>query len=82
MKPPRLAIWLLERPRRLVFSWQSAATHFVASRVTIELRELDDGTELLLRHETLPDSESRARHAGGWETILDKLAVWVSSAAS
>jgi uncharacterized protein YndB with AHSA1/START domain len=59
-------------PRRLAFTWASPFTGPVASVVTVELRPLDDGTELLLTHEQLPEDQIEP-HAGGWGRMLDRL---------
>jgi uncharacterized protein YndB with AHSA1/START domain len=67
----------IERPHRLVFSWRSPYTGGVASRVTVELSEGAGGTELTLRHELLP-LEAISSHAGGWGTMLDRLAALLS----
>lgn len=61
----------IERPRRLVFTWNS---HFVTdSVVTVELGDLDNATELKLTHEGLIDPAIRDRHARGWHGCLAHL---------
>jgi len=65
---------VLDRPRKLVFSWLSAETHGRATTVSVELRaHAGGGTELTLTHDGLPDETAAARHRGGWGDILDKL---------
>jgi uncharacterized protein YndB with AHSA1/START domain len=59
--------------RRLVFTWQSPYTGPDPSLVTVELTARDAGTQLLLIHEFLP-AERVESHAGGWGTIVDRLA--------
>ncbi len=65
-------------PERLVFTWTSFGTQHRESLVTIELSEHPDGTELVLTHERLPDTEAVRRHTAGWTSILEKLAARLS----
>jgi uncharacterized protein YndB with AHSA1/START domain len=58
-------------PEKLVFTWNS---HLVKnSRVTVELRELGQVTELLLTHEFLETEELRKAHNQGWNGCLVNL---------
>ncbi len=68
----------IERPRRLVFSWRSPYTGGGTSRVTVELIDGAGGTALTLRHELLP-LVAIVSHAGGWGSMLDRLAALLSS---
>lgn len=64
----------IDRPRRLVYSWQwelDAGGLGPASTVTVEFRERDEHTEVVLEHAGLPDAESRNRHAQGWTACMD-----------
>jgi uncharacterized protein YndB with AHSA1/START domain len=66
----------LQPGRKVVFTWQweddeNWENH--TSIVTVELEDADGGTELRLRHEQLPNEESRDGHNGGWNSALDKL---------
>jgi len=64
---------VLERPRRLVFTWTSAATDGRTTTVSVELAPHGtDETELTLVHEGLPD-ERTEDHRSGWGDILRKL---------
>ena len=66
---------VLERPRRLVFTWISAETQGRATTVSVELLARSPGeTELTLVHEGLPDERAGERHRSGWGDILGKLA--------
>jgi uncharacterized protein YndB with AHSA1/START domain len=69
----------VDRPHRLVFTWRSPYTGGLASRVTVQLTEGADGTELTLRHELLP-REAISSHAGGWGSMLDRLAALLAPA--
>jgi uncharacterized protein YndB with AHSA1/START domain len=60
--------------RRLVFSWTwPRTTPERESLVTVELRALRDGTELLFRHEQLFDESVRDGHRQGWSETFMKL---------
>lgn len=67
-------------PHRLSFTWQSEYTGGHPSRVTVKLVDRDGMTELTLRHELLPHGAA-ASHAGGWGTMLERLADEVGSMA-
>ncbi len=68
----------IDRPNRLVFTWEFDATGDQPSLVTILLRPIGpDRTELTLIHELLPDEEIAARYRGGWEPALAKLEQFV-----
>jgi uncharacterized protein YndB with AHSA1/START domain len=63
----------IDRPNRLVFSWESP---FAAdgSTVTLEFSAQDsDSTVLMLTHERFIDEESRNNHEAGWGCILKLL---------
>ncbi len=65
---------VLDRPRRLVFTWISAETHGRVTTVSVEIRPHGAGrTELTLTHEGLPDETAALRHRNGWGDILEKL---------
>ena len=59
--------------RRLGFTWVSPYTGPEPSVVTIDLEPAGGSTRLRLRHDRLPASAVHS-HAGGWGSILDKLA--------
>jgi uncharacterized protein YndB with AHSA1/START domain len=65
---------VLERPRRLVFTWISEATGGRPTTVSVEIRPLGRGeAELTLTHEALVDDDAAAKHRSGWGDILRKL---------
>jgi len=67
--------------RKIVFTWQwedDEAWENNVSIVTVELTDRDDGTELRLAHERLPNEASRDGHTRGWNSALDKLEKFVS----
>ena len=63
---------LIEPPARLSFTWISEHTQQIATQVTVECFERDQGTELVLTHRRLPESKIEA-HRRGWGAILQNL---------
>jgi uncharacterized protein YndB with AHSA1/START domain len=68
---------VLERPRRLVFSWgYESSDDLPPSASTVEVTLVPDGTatQLTLVHRDLPESQA-PQHAVGWNHFLPRLAV-------
>lgn len=66
---------VLDRPRRLVFTWATRDSLPEKSRVTVELTPLDGGCELVLTHEMGPEWAAFVdRSSGAWRKMLDTLA--------
>jgi uncharacterized protein YndB with AHSA1/START domain len=64
-------------PERLVytFGWEGPLLSDVAeSLVTVEFRDLERSTEIVLTHERNLTEEIRAFHLNGWSTSLEQLA--------
>jgi len=68
----------VDRPRKLVFTWEGPLTNNVNTLVTVELNPLGDETDLVLTHERLPTQAIVEGHTRGWGHILDHLAEAVS----
>jgi len=71
--------------RKIVFTWQwkdDETWENHNSIVTVELDHCEDGTELRLIHEQLPNEESRDSHNRGWNSALDKLEKFFGEKAS
>jgi len=69
----------IERPNKLVFTWQSPFSAD-GSIVTIIFKELNDNiTHVELTHIKFIDEEARNNHTGGWTNILNCLEGLVSS---
>lgn len=64
---------LIERPRRLVFTWISAGTDWRLSLVSILFTPVEGGVRIDLEHEGIPDGERARLHENGWASILKKL---------
>ena len=65
---------LIDRPRRLVFTWSSPATLMTESVVTVDFHAKHDATEVVVTHEMLPNEEALQSHTDGWTQALDRLA--------
>jgi uncharacterized protein YndB with AHSA1/START domain len=63
---------VIDRPRRLVFTWHSRATEHKESLVTVDFVRLGTKTEVVVTHEQLPASE-RESHSHGWASGLEHL---------
>ncbi|MDP9140169.1 MAG: SRPBCC domain-containing protein [Pseudomonadota bacterium] len=64
---------VIERNRKLVFTWHSAATHHTETLVTVEFNAANSSTEVVLTHERLPDHEAGLSHTRGWTMALELL---------
>ena len=63
--------------QKLVYTWTwgFGVLEGVETRVTLEFRELDGGTELTLTHELLPTETAIEKHTMGWTGSFDCLAI-------
>ncbi len=62
--------------KKIVFTWQWDDDEVWEGRtsvVTVELEDVEGGTELCLTHVQLPSEQSRDRHNEGWNSVLDRL---------
>ena len=63
----------LERPNRLVFSWESPFST-EGSNVTLDFTSVEsNSTRIELTHVRFIDDETRSNHEAGWGNILDVL---------
>ncbi len=63
----------IEKPQRLVFSWNWVSAPERVSRVTVELRAIEEGTEVTLTHDRFADADTATRHRRGWTESLERL---------
>lgn len=63
---------LIDRPKRLVFTWHSPHTGPNETLVTIDFVKAGAGTEVVVTHELLPE-EARPAHSRGWTSGLEHL---------
>jgi uncharacterized protein YndB with AHSA1/START domain len=71
---------VIDRPRRLVFTWLSHATEGATSLVTVDFLPVGERTEVVVTHEQLPDG-ARESHTNGWTGGLERLAEYGSKEA-
>ena len=73
----------IEPPVRVVSMWTWLGDESEGeSRIEIELRAIDTGTELTFTHALLADENERRGHEEGWNGALDKLQRLLDSAAT
>jgi len=65
---------VIERPRRVEYTWVSEATQGVETVVAVTFEPRGDQTEATLRHSGVPDDEMGRRHKEGWTWVLSMLA--------
>jgi uncharacterized protein YndB with AHSA1/START domain len=63
----------IDRPRRLVFTWSSPATHFRDSIVTVTFQPSSTSTLVEINQVGLPDEEAKSAHHAGWSDALREL---------
>jgi uncharacterized protein YndB with AHSA1/START domain len=63
---------LIERPKRLVFTWISGPTENTETLVTVDFVRVDKRTEVIVTHEQLPAS-AMPSHRNGWTSGLEHL---------
>ena len=66
-------------PEKLVFTWFGGAAQSWENVVTLDFLDRGAVTEVVLTHEGLSSPERRARAEGGWPSLLDALALVLSS---
>ena len=66
-------------PEKLVFTWSGEAIQGMETIVTLDFLEQGMATEVVLTHEGLSTPERLALAAGGWPSMLDRLAEALSS---
>ena len=67
----------VDPPRRLTHTWHIVGEAAAPSTVTYELEATAAGTRLRLSHTGLPLPEVGKGAAGGWESSLHRLVVWL-----
>ncbi len=69
------AYQVIDRPKRLAFTWNSDAAGSHNSLVTLDFNPAGRGTEVVLRHENLPNQEEADNHRDGWTHVLRQMSV-------
>jgi len=68
--PHRGVYEVIDRPRRLVFTWNSPFAGDHGSRVTVDFHPNAGGTEVVVTHEKLPTELAVGQHREGWAQCL------------
>ena len=63
----------IKPPEKLVFTWLWEGEEPMDTLVTVEFRDLGNVTEVMLKHESFPDMETRNKHSEGWTGCLELL---------
>lgn len=66
----------ISRFTRLVYTWtwEETEDHDIGETVvTVEFKDRDGSTEVVLTHEGFPTSDDRGNHEQGWTSCLDRL---------
>jgi uncharacterized protein YndB with AHSA1/START domain len=63
----------IERPRRLVYTWDWEEESIGETIVTVEFNDLGGSTEVTLIHELFPNAEAKVGHEEGWTSCLNRL---------
>jgi uncharacterized protein YndB with AHSA1/START domain len=69
---------VIDRPRRLAFTWNSPAAGNQDSLVKLDFVPKAHSTEIVLTHEKLPSEDEVAGHRSGWTDILEHVAHYYS----
>jgi uncharacterized protein YndB with AHSA1/START domain len=65
---------VIDRPKRLVFTWMSPFTDNRETLVTVDFVRRGNRTEIVVTHERLPQRELTS-HTNGWTSALENLAL-------
>lgn len=67
---------VVDPPAKLVFTW--TASNHAPTLVTVEFFDHGNESELLLTHERFTMGDVAKRYEGGWATIADKFAAYLT----
>lgn len=65
---------------RLTFTWRLLDDSHPETTVSVEFRDVDQGTELTLTHHGFVDADVLAQHGRGWQGCLDKMEQFLQTA--
>ena len=65
----------VHRPARLVYTWRwhGAFDRMPETRVTVEFRSVEGGTDVFVVHENFPNVPLWQRHRSGWIAACDRM---------
>jgi uncharacterized protein YndB with AHSA1/START domain len=67
-------------PAKLVYTWHwDSELESESSLVSVEFAVVGSSTEIRLKHEQLPNAQSRDDHSHGWSGTLDKLEKYLAN---
>jgi len=69
---------VVDPPSKLVFTWSSAENPTSMTLVTVEFFAHGDGSELVITHDQFAKTDTAKRYEGGWGTIAEKFAQYLS----
>jgi uncharacterized protein YndB with AHSA1/START domain len=64
---------ILEKARKIQYTWVSAATHGMESILTVSLEPIGGKTQVHLNHAGVPDDEEGHRHKVAWGFVLTRI---------
>ena len=73
-KPHYGRFTILDRPRKIQYTWMSPHTYGLESLVTVTFDRRGNETLLSLHHENLPDDEFGRGHEKGWGQLTSRFA--------
>ena len=82
--PNGSVVWILgnfeviDEPRKLVYTWRTNPDSPLFERVTVQFKACSEATEVVVRHERIPDAATRDKHEHGWEGCLSGLANYMN----
>jgi uncharacterized protein YndB with AHSA1/START domain len=77
--PDGKIIWItgeyqhIEAPHKLVYTWCVECDSKPLERVTVEFKQKEMETEVIVTHEHIPDGRVREQHETGWQGCFDGL---------
>jgi uncharacterized protein YndB with AHSA1/START domain len=71
---------VIERPHRLVYTWQVGPAEAATERVTVTFEAHGGATEVIVVHERIPTEAMRDMHEQGWVGCLDGLVDYMEGA--
>jgi uncharacterized protein YndB with AHSA1/START domain len=69
---------VVDRPAKLVFTWSAEDNPSAITLVTVEFLARGDESELVISHERFLSPDLARRYQGGWGTIAEKFAAYLS----
>jgi uncharacterized protein YndB with AHSA1/START domain len=71
---------VVERPTRLIYTWQVETLAKTVERVTVSFVRQQDSTEVVVTHERIADAAARTGHENGWNGCLNSLERYIGTA--